>query len=313
MVQSPVMFSLLNKRLAIIGLCLVSVFPVFSQDSTNTDNDVKIKPKNLRGFHIGLQAGTLLANKYTSNLYDGYGLDVNGNKNDFAHSFMYQKIVNDYGGGNGQIDRIAIALGVNPGQWSFGQSDMPVNLRYNLAMLVGLNTRFCFDNKNALILNVNASKLTVTNEFTISSITATTSGFQGAANISTFSIIGGEQRLMSQFGFQRILGDNDVFNLFVEGGMDLILAQYLRNQITINNLNLDLSSYYAQPGYGTVRSKNLIGLGLGAFAGIGLNVSLSNKFTIQLVYNPSYDKINMGANPKYTLQQSMGFRAYYNV
>jgi hypothetical protein len=278
-------------------------------DTTNTDTDDEVA-KSMKGFHLGLQAGTIFANKFTCNLYDGYGIDIYGNRNDFTHSFMYRAIVNDYGGGNGQTDRIAQYLGVNPGQWSFSENDMPVNLKYNVALLVGLNTRYCFNNKSAIILNVNATKLTVNGNFTISTYANT--GYQGASNVRTFSIIGGEQRLISQLGFQHVLGDDDKLNFFIEGGLDLTLAKYLKNQLIINNNTIDLSGYYSQLSYAGYKPKNLIGVGLGFFAGLGFNLTLSSKYTIQLVYNPSYDQINIGLNPKFTFQNSIGLRAYYN-
>jgi hypothetical protein len=303
-----------RKAISIIGFFLFFSVPVFSQgtDSTNTDDDNPADTINLKGFHLGLQAGVAFANKYTTNLYNGYGLDVNGNRNTFYNSFLYQQIVINYGGGNGRTDLIAQALKVNPGQWSFDESCMPVNLKYNIALLVGLNTRYCFDNKNAIILNANATKLTVNGNFIINTSAANSSGIQGATTYQTFVITGGEQRLMTQLGCQRVLGDNDKFNFFVEGGIDLTLAKFMKNQININNLIIDLTPYYSYPAYGSVRSHNLIGVGLGAFAGFGFNLSISSKYTIQLLYNPSYDRINIGASPKYTLQQSIGFRAYYN-
>jgi len=301
------------KAISIIGLFLFFTSSVFAQGNDSTDvDDNKTDTINLKGFHLGLQAGVIFANKYTTNLYDGYGLDVNGNRNTFLNSFLYQQIVNNYGGGNGRTDQIAMALKVNPGQWSFDESCMPVNLKYNINLLVGLNTRYCFDNKNAIIFNANATKLTVNGNLIFIHLPTNSSGYQGATNVQTFTITGGEERLMTQLGFQRVLGDNDKFNFFVEGGIDLTLAKFMKNQAIINNLIIDLTPAYTLPGYGGVRQHNLIGVGLGGFAGAGINLALSSKYTIQLLYNPSFDKINIGAAPKYTLQQSIGFRAYYN-
>ncbi|HKC68748.1 MAG TPA: hypothetical protein VKG26_10995 [Bacteroidia bacterium] len=306
----------LSKVISLIGLFLFfTSTSLAQQDSTDTDDNDNKKPNNksLKGFHLGLQAGTLFANKYTAGLYNGYGLDASGNQNTFYNSVMYNQIVYNYGGGNGQPDRIAQALNVNPGQWSFDQSCMPINLKYNVSIMVGLNTRYCFDNKNAIILNVNGTKLNVNGNFTIYTSNAnTSSSFQGSANVQTFVINGTEQRLMSQLGYQRILGDNDMFNFFVEGGIDLTLAKFLNDRATINNLVIDLTPTYLVNNYGYIRSPHLIGIGVGAFAGLGINLTLSSKYTIQLLYNPSFDKINIGAAPKYTLQQSIGLRAYYN-
>jgi len=302
------------KAISITGLFLFFTASTFAQgnDTTDTDDVNPADTVNLKGFHLGLQAGVIFANKYNTSLYNGYGLDVNGNQNTFLNSFLYQQIVNNYGGGNGRTDQIAMALKVNPGQWSFDQTCMPVNLKYNINLLVGLNTRYCFDNKNAIILNVNGTKLSVNGNFTIYTSATNSSGYQGATTVQTFTITGGEERLMTQLGFQRVLGDNDKLNFLVEGGVDLTLTKFMKNQAIINNLTIDLTSPYSLTGYGGVRQHNLIGVGLGAFAGLGINLSINSKYTIQLIYNPSYDRINIGAAPKYTLQHSAGLRAYYN-
>lgn len=294
--------------LALLIFCSAS----FSQD----DEAPTPVSKTKRGFHAGLFVGTLFANKYTASLYDGYGFDLGGHKNNFDNSAMQRKIVVEYGGNHGaQPDRIAQSLNVNSTDWQFTESDMPINLKYNVAFLLGLNTRYCINNKNAIILNVNAAKLSVTGSFTItlltSSINATTPGYQ---NFKTFTIIGAEQRLLFQLGYQYIFGDSeDPFNFFVEGGLACSLAKYDKNQIIINSLQIDLRVYYDQLGYQTFRAKNMTGVGFGAFGGFGLNLSASQKWTIQLLYAPSLENINIGEYSKETLQHAVGLRAYYNL
>ena len=46
---------------------------------------------NRKGFHIGLYLGGYFSNQYTAKLYDGYGFDADGNRNEFNSSFMYNK------------------------------------------------------------------------------------------------------------------------------------------------------------------------------------------------------------------------------
>ena len=64
-----------------------------------TEQDTTTLPAAASGkkFHLGLFVGTYFANKYTANMYDGYGFDVNGIKNDFANSQM-RSFMNYYGG-----------------------------------------------------------------------------------------------------------------------------------------------------------------------------------------------------------------------
>jgi hypothetical protein len=300
---------------ALVLLLFIQGFSCFSQNADDPDNAPTTNKKS-KGFHAGLFVGTYFANKYTAGLYDGNGYDYNSNKNNFENSWMNRKINVEYGGSAGYgTDRIATALNVNHGDWSFSESDMPINLKYNVALMLGVNTRYCFNNMDAIILNVYASKLTVNGSFTITlntpSINTTTPGY---TNTRAFAIMGNEQRLLFQAGYQRILGDEEnQLNCFVEAGPTVSMAKFDKNQILINTLQIDITTQYNPIGYVTYRPKNLTGIGFGAFAGFGLNLNATAKWTLQLLYNPSYDKINIGADPKLTLQHALGLRAYYNL
>ncbi len=298
-----------------ILLCvLLCPAKVKSQD----DDSVAVAPAgdDGKGFHLGVFIGTYLANKYTSGLYDGYGFDANGVRNTFTNSFLYNQIVNYYGGGYGGQDVIAQALGVNHNEWSFSESDMPINMHYTIAFLVGLNTRYNLNKKEAVILNVNATKLTLNGNFSINTI-STNNGTQNMPMVHAFAITGAEQRLMFQLGYQKILGDNDVLNFFVEGGFNLTLSKFTKNQAYINgrttNVLIDLMSMYNQAPYNYYRGKYLVGVGPGVFAGIGLNLDINPKYKVQLLYAPSYDRIKIGYDAQFRLQNSFGLRAYYNL
>ncbi|MBA3972427.1 MAG: hypothetical protein H0X46_09865 [Bacteroidetes bacterium] len=278
-----------------------------AEDVEVTDQNGKRSP-----FKVGLYIGSYFANKYTAGVYDGYGFDLDGKRNTvFENSYMYEKIINQYGGGYGQTDQIAIALGVNHTDWSFNSNDMPVNMRYTPAFLLGLQCRYSVDEKNAISINLNASKLSISGNFTISTIPASGSS-QMNNSIKTFGIRGGEQRLMIQIGYNRIFGDNEKANFFAEAGMNITYSQFDKNEILINDLMIDLLGFYdfqgIQAGYG----RKPRGMGYGVYAGAGLNITMSEQFTIQLIYSPSYEGINIGDNPKLKWQHSLGLRAYYN-
>ena len=118
--------------------------------------------------------------------------------------------------------------------------------------------------------------------------------------------------LMIQIGYNRILGNNEKANLFVEGGMNITYSQFDKNEILINNLHIDLLEFYDYQGISAGYTRKPRGTGLGAYAGVGVNLTMSEKFTIQLIYSPSYEGIKIGDNPKLKIQQSVGLRAYYN-
>lgn len=274
-----------------------------------------------KGFYAGIYVGALKADSYSARLYDGYGFDQAGQPNNFTESFMYRQIIEFYGNFQaGGGDQIAQALGVGPGEWIFDESDMPTNLTYNLAFAFGLQGRYNFDNKNALLFNINFSQLTINGQFTIE-VTNTQPisdpSNPGAINfpdpIKTFGIRGDEQRVMLQAGYQRVLGNSDFFNWVVEGGVDLTFAKFDGNQAQVNDLVIDLTTFYHRLGVPTMDARNLTGVAAGVFGGFGGQIEAGGKWTIQLLYNPIYQKIALGFDTRYGLHHTMGLRAIYNI
>jgi hypothetical protein len=292
-----------------------------AQDIETNPEDSVYQPSIQKGFHAGLYVGAFWANKNTAYLYDGYGFDENGQRNTFANSILYNQIVNVYGGATGGTDLIAQLLNVNHGDWYFNEQDMPINLKYTTTYLVGLNTRYQIHKKASITLNINATKLMVNGKFTISS-SSVSNGFQNQVKLNQFTITGAEQRLMFQLGYQRIIGNHEKLNLMVEGGLNIILSKAQKNQAFLNssnpnnsqnNITIDLMSVYNRPPYNYYSAKYLIGAGIGVFGGIGLHLTINPKYTIQLLYNPSYDRISLGYNPIFKLQHGFGLRIYYNL
>ncbi|HLC83227.1 MAG TPA: hypothetical protein VJI69_05315, partial [Bacteroidia bacterium] len=171
--------------------------------------------------------------------------------------------------------------------------------------------RYSVDNKNAISINLNVAKLSLSGNFTITTRPPTGSS-QINNSIQTFGIKGGEQRLMIQVGYNRIIGNNEKANFFVEGGLNMTYAQFDKNEILINNLHIDLVAFYDYQGIQSPQTRLPRGMGLGAYAGGGINLTMGEKFTVQLMYSPSYEGIKIGNNPQLKWQHSIGLRAYYN-
>lgn len=313
----------LSKKIKLIlSVLLICNICFYSQeiDSDSTEQISITNHSKNKTFHAGLYVGSFWANKNTADLYDGYGFDEFGVKNTFANSILGNQIKNVYGGGYNGVDLIAKLLNVDHSEWAFSEQNMPSNLRYTTTYMVGLNTRYQVDKKTNIIFNINASKLIVNGKFTISSTTSSNS-FQNAAKQNQFTITGGEQRLMMQFGYQRIVGNNDKLNVVVEGGLNVVFSKAQKNQVYLNsdlfnganNITIDLMSVYNQTPYNTYSPKYLIGAGIGAFGGAGLHLTLNPKYTVQLLYSPSYDRISIGFNPKFKMQNGFGLRFYYNL
>lgn len=290
----------------------------FAQDTTQT-TDYYNKSDNGKSFHFGLYLGVLMANQSSAEIYDGYGFDIDGNKNNWDNSWMKQKIIMENGGGyySGQPDLIAQELKVDPYTWSFNETDMPQNMRYNPAFSVGASARYSVDANNAVLFNLNVSKLIANGNFTITTpVSQSGSNNQTNTNpIRTFAIRGEEQRMIVEVGYQHLfIKDKEQRVSFMfEGGLISTLAQFSKNEILINNLKIDLLALYNQNGLTSLPVKRPWGIGFGAYGGLGFNANMSEKATIQLIYTPSLERVNMGYNPSLKLQNAIGLRMYYNM
>lgn len=291
--------------------CFFPFFACFAQDDEG-DSSVVRRHTDSKGLQSGIYVGFLFPNKSTASLYDGYGYDLNGDKNNFLNSFMYQKIIMEYGGGNGQTDQIAQTLNINPGDWAFDQTDMPINMRYSSALTVGLQARWKVSKQTSVLLNVHAAKLTVNGNFTIQILTPPIGPVQpGYQNFKIFSIVGGEQRMSFFTGLQRIFGQDEIIGFLLEGGITFNMVKFYRNEAIVNNLRMDLMTFYNQYGNEVYRAKNLTGVSFGAFAGTGININTNSNWIMQFVYTPMYGNVNLGNNKKLSLQHNLGLRMYY--
>jgi len=313
----------IQRYLSVFSLALLvfATAPARAQDDWQDGDSTAVSSSPHKGFHAGLFIGGFWANAQTAYLYDGYGFDEYGQRNSFNNSILYNQIVNVYGNGNN--DLIAQLLNVNHTDWQFTQSDMPVNLRYTTTYLVGFNTRYQLDRKQNIMININGTKLAVNGKFTITT-TNNSGGYQtpgAASRVNQFTIVGAEQRLMFQFGYQHILGKNEKINVVLEGGFNIIMSKAQKNQALLMsdqnngayNLAIDLMSVYNTPPYNYYSARYLIGVGIGAFGGVGLNFNLNPRYSVQLMYTPSYDRIALGYAPEFKMQHGCGLRVYYNL
>lgn len=282
-----------------------------------------------KGFYAGIYVGALMSNGYSARMYDGYGFDLDGNRNNFENSFLNLQINGPTNNPNLTMqmrNRVTQALNetmsVDPHDWEFTIEDMPRSdqIKYNIAFAFGLQGRYNFDDRNSLLFNINFSQVTVNAEFTITILNPqpiSDPGNPGAIvypdRYPKFGIRGDEQRVMLQLGYQRILGNNDFFNWVIEAGADLTFAKFGENQAQINSYVINLKTFYNQVGGFDRAARNLTGVAAGVFGGFGGQIEAGGKWTIQLLYNPIYQKIALGTDTRYGLHHTLGLRAIYNI
>lgn len=310
-----------------IVLFFLQPLTTLAQEENQTETDENTESEFVqKGFHLGFVIGGYWANRGTAYLYDGYGFDYNtGQRSSFANSMLRYQIVDVYGGANGGVDYIAQLLNVNPGDWTFTESDMPINLRYTTTFLVGLNMRYRIDKKSSILININGTKLVANGRFTITALNTSGigsgNGFPNQQKINQFTITGTEQRLMFQFGYQRLFGKHPKLKILTEVGMNIVMSKAQKNQAYLtssvnggaNNITIDLMNTYRQSPYNYFSAKYFIGVGIGVVGGLGFNYDINSKYSIQLLYIPSYDRISLGPAPVFKMQNGCGLRIYYNI
>ena len=95
--------------------------------------------------------------------------------------------------------------------------------------------------------------------------------------------------------------------------MNVTLAKADKDEILINSLKIDLTSYYYVPGSSAYYVRKRVGTGFGAFGGVGVNFNANDAFIIQFVYNPTYEAIKIIPDYKLKFQHTIGLRAYYKI
>jgi hypothetical protein len=300
------------KKLQWLLLLLLINGIAFAQDEEYEEEDnTEVSLDAYKGFHAGFYAGALFANKHSALLYDGYGVDDNGNKNTFTNSIMYQRM-RYYGLDSNFADQIGPALGVNRDQWYITESEMPYDLKYTISFLFGIDLQYGLSRTDGIILNANFSKLNVTGTFNIMTRDKKLNPSLGDS-IRYFGITAQEQRFILQLGYSRLLGEPGRFNFLIEGGLLMNSVKFLKNEAHINSVTLDLTPFTFNQGYqDNYMPREYNAIGFGTFGGFGFNLNMNAKYLIQVLYNPSLEKINTGYEPSSKLQQSAGLRVYYN-
>ncbi|TVR41350.1 MAG: hypothetical protein EA392_01890 [Cryomorphaceae bacterium] len=272
-----------------------------------------------KGLYVGLYVGALRSGNATARMYDGHGFDLDGTRHNFQNSWLNTYLNSILSSPAIGGDQVAQALGVDPGQWTFGPEDMPGQMVYNIAFSFGLQARYNFDAKNALLFNINLMRLTTNGLFTVES-TATqpqNPANPGAINfvrpIAEFGIRGMEQRMGFQVGYQRILGDHEFFNWIVEGGVDLTIVRFDGNEIELGGQIIDITQVLNTFGQPLMGARNLTGAGVGVFGGFGGQIEAGGAWTIQLLYNPIFQNIALGSVASYGLHHMLGLRMIYNL
>jgi hypothetical protein len=298
---------LFKKKFSIAIFSLLS-FTLMAQD----EEEVKVSQKSdtIQGYYFGLNLGTYFANKYTANEYNGLGYNnFTGIKN---FDFDQSDLANTLGVNNPTLNPNYNRVMQELGGYNFVLAELPYNMRYTVGFLIGLNVSYYFNPSNSLFLNVNAIKLTTTDQFTLrlTDLSPTADPSQNKER-QLFPIVGKEQRIQFLSGYQKVLSKSEIANPYIEFGGNMTLVKFEKNEIQINNFITDITTDYDFSTNVATLSRIQTGIGFGGFASLGLQIKLGDQFGLNFGYIASMEKIALGPGQKQKLQNTIMLRAIY--
>lgn len=268
------------------------------------------KSDTIQGIYFGLNLGTYFSNKYTANEYNGLGYNnFTGIKNfDIDQSDLANTLGVNNPSLNPNYNQVMQAIG----GYNFVLEELPNNMRYTVGFLVGLHVSYYFNPSNSILLNVNAIKLTSTDQFTLrlTDLSPTADPSQNRER-QLFAIVGKEQRIQFLLGYQKVLGTPAVVNPYIELGGNMTLVKFDKNEIQINNFITDITTDYDFSSNVATLSRIQTGAGFGGFASLGLQIKLGDRFGLNFGYIASVEKIALGLDQKHKLQNTIMLRAIY--
>jgi hypothetical protein len=300
------------KNIFLKNASLVIIFAVLSLTSFAQDDDAELSEKSdtIQGIYFGLNLGTYFANKYTANEYNGLGYNnFTGDKN---QNISQSDLVNTLGVNNQINNQNYNAISQALGGYNFELDELPINMRYTVAFVIGLHTSYFFNKSNSIFLNVNAIKLTTTDQFTLrlTDLAPTADPSQNREK-QLFPIVGKEQRVQFLLGFQKVMGENKIANPYIELGGNMTLVKFDKNEIQVNQFIADITTDYDFATNVATFARIQTGAGFGGFASFGLQIKLGNKFGLNFGYVASMEKIALGPDQKPKLQNTILLRAIY--
>ncbi len=258
----------------------------FSQKSfTTTTPLLKLGKKendSKNGLFFGANLGFYFANKYNAQYYNGKG--INSVDSVIFHPYNYTNIKQ--------------AL-----QHDFLLSELPSNLKYSPALMIGLFFKYSFL-KSAFFIQFNFSKLTTKDIFTIQY----NDPFNPSIPIyKQESIHGAEQRANIDVGYSYTFSPDKKTRPYIELGVNLNNTKLIENRIKIENLDFSIinpsTSYY---------KFNEGGIGMGAFIGSGVELVFSDIVSVNPGFNIYYNKTKLGDYYKFKPNYAIFVRVVLN-
>ena len=279
------------------------------------DGDGPVDPDSISGIYFGLNLGFYIANNNSAYIYGGYGYRRDGTLNNFSNSWLRLSLE----GNPEAVRRTSTALGLAEGEWAFDESDMPGLMQFGASFMYGGHLRYMFNSDFGIYAELNATNPVTTGEFTIQTFGTSPDPTQNQP-LRRFGIRGEEERLMINLALHRVLmreyfyskGKSTTILPYIDVGMNTTFTKFEANFYSLDDGAVrDLTVFFNAQNQFIDQANLLTGVGFGGFVGVGGQITLGSRFTINIGYNASYEQIKLGDVNERGFQHQFILKAIY--
>jgi len=275
-------FPKIIKHTVIFILCFhFYIHPAIALEKEKASGEVA-NNYNIRNFHqpaqaskgltwfYGINIGGYFANSNTANYYNGSG--------EHNVETALNRIHN----------RDRLISNVDEIIESFEIGELPLNMHYSPAVLIGFFGGLNFSKTLSVIGEFNYTQLSVADKFTIytDKFTSTSEPYRLLSDIYA-----SEERIELRLGIQYTLFTDSYIHPFVESGINITDTRVMENKVLVGGMEFSIreirSEYYDVRDYG---------MGFGIYTSAGILMEVSDNFSVRMGGSVSYSQINLGEN-----------------
>ncbi|MFH1160448.1 MAG: hypothetical protein V1733_05820 [bacterium] len=248
----------------------------------------------VRRWEFGINLGAYFPDKYPANYYNGSPENINNLNYVLSNNFWYLEIKQLLG-----ADSMFIVQGY------------PTNMHYKVSFTGGLFVRCNFNRKNGIFLQVNYTRLEAEDVITIEVDPPTYPTFP---DIRLIPVVGKEERVMFDLGYQRSFPFKSRLYLFLQGGLTMSYTHVLKSVVVFADREYNLINTYGTQGYFPNSNSqefniNQSAFGYGLYAGGGLGIPLTDMFGLEPGFFMQYYRVNLEGYPLF----KPSFGAYLRI
>ncbi|MEI8205075.1 MAG: hypothetical protein WCH34_18805, partial [Bacteroidota bacterium] len=302
--------SVFNSCLFIFLLMSASVFSQKTFNAPEKNNDDKKKKvkkeKQVRfnGWRVGGEIGAYIPTGNSANYFNGSP----GNENNI------QYVLSNYTWYN-EIKTNLVNQQVLNSNDTFFVADYPTNMKYKVAMNLGVFARYAFSD-NEIFFEGNYSKLTATDVFSVGVVPPTYLTFK---QVFLYPVWGSLNLININIGYSRLFGKSwSALQYYIEAGVNINNTKIKESKITIESHDYNIINVYGNQTYIPGNSLQEVppnegGLGFGIFAGGGIKLNLSPVISIEPGVNMYWNKYNLLGYKEFDLKFNAFIRLSYKL